>query len=266
MVCVLERSLVEPRGLGGFRITAEAHVLESIASMAQGDLRRALNTLETMALSQPMGSVLSHDILKTFATERHIHYDKNEDQHYDTISAFIKSVRGNDPDAALYWMMKMLEAGEDPRFIARRLVILASEDVGLADSRGLPLAMAAYQASEVLGMPECAIPLSHATIFLATAPKSNSAYMAMKKAQEAIRKGPVQAVPLMLRDSSTYLSKQLGHGSQYRYSHDYPENISGQEYMLEPMQFYTPKSNGSEAMIAERLARWSVLKKDLGAQ
>lgn len=260
MVQVLQNALADKdRGLGGLRCNAEDSVLESLAQLSDGDLRRGLNSLETLVMSQPLKSTLTEDAIAIFAKERQIRYDR-EDEHYDTISAFIKSVRGCDPDAALYWLAKMLEGGEDPRFIARRLVILASEDIGLADSRGLPIATAAFQACELIGMPECAINLSHATVFLATAPKSNSAYMGLLAAQKAIRTEERQAVPLWLRDSHTKVNKSLGAGKDYKYSHDYPEAISGQEYMLKPKQFYIPKSIGAEAIIEERLAKLKKLK------
>lgn len=253
----------EGRGLGNTRVRALDDILTSIAALAQGDLRRALNSLETIVLSLPIGGEIIDEVLKTFAQERHIRYDRNEDEHYDTISAFIKSVRGCDPDAALYWMAKMLEGGEDPRFIARRLVILASEDIGLADSRGLPLAIAAFQACEYIGMPECALNLAHAVVFLATAPKSNSSYLAIKAAQEAIRNQPPQSVPLWLRDSSTKVNKAFGHGKDYLYSHDFKYNVSGQDYMLKPEQFYFPKAIGAEEPIAQRVEQLKTIKQSV---
>lgn len=260
MVAVLQRALVDKeRGLGNFRCQAEEGVLEGIARISDGDLRRGLNILETIVMSQPINSVLKEASVEAFAKERQIRYDA-EDEHYDTISAFIKSIRGCDPDAALYWLARMLEGGEDPRFIARRLVILASEDVGLADSRALSVATGAFQACEWVGMPECAINLCHATVFLATAPKSNSAYMGFVAAQEAVRKEERQSVPLWLRDSHTKVNKALGAGQDYKYSHDYPEAITGQEYLLKPKQFYIPKPVGAELAIEERLKRWKALK------
>lgn len=246
-------------GLGNFRCTASDDILHDLAKLCEGDLRRALNSLETLVLSLPIKSTITHEAIATFAKERQIRYD-GEDEHYDTISAFIKSIRGCDPDAALYWLAKMIEGGEDPRFIARRLVILASEDVGLADSRGLPLAIATFQACEFIGMPECAINLAHATVFLATAPKSNSSYMAYLDAQKTLRTEERQSVPLWLRDSHTKVNRALGGGKDYQYSHDYNDNISGQEYMLNPKTFYKPKLVGAEVLIAERLEKWNILK------
>lgn len=250
------------KGLGNFRCEASIDVLQDLAILCEGDLRRALNSIETLVLSLPIKSIIAQKDIAIFAKERQIRYDA-EDEHYDTISAYIKSIRGCDPDAALYWLAKMIEGGEDPRFIARRLVILASEDVGLADSRGLPLATAAFQACDVVGMPECAINLAHVTVFLATAPKSNSAYMGLLDAQKAIRTEERQSVPIWLRDSHTKVNRSLGAGKDYKYSHDHPENISGQEYMLSPKNFYKAKPVGAELAIAERLEKWHSLKNSI---
>ena len=176
---VLRRALSDvERGLGAFKIKASDEILKSLAGICDGDMRRALNALETIVLGMGGGKEMTPSDIEIFARERRIRYDADEDEHYDTISAFIKSIRGCDPDAAMYWLAKMLEGGEDPRFIARRLVILASEDVGLADSRGLLIANAAFDACERIGLPECELNLAHAVIFLACAPKSNSATLA----------------------------------------------------------------------------------------
>ncbi|MDR0728293.1 MAG: replication-associated recombination protein A [Puniceicoccales bacterium] len=252
----------KPRGLGNTQCQATPEVLLQLARFCDGDLRRALNALETLVLSLPMGRELGLDDLASFARERQIRYDADEDEHYNTISAFIKSLRGGAPDAALYWLAKMLEGGEDPRFIARRLLIAASEDVGLGDSRALPLANACFDACERVGLPECALNLAHVTVFLATAPKSNSSYLALNRARESIRQEGTQAVPLWLRDASTAIGKQLGQSQDYRYSHDFEENISGQEFMLRPKTFYFPKRVGAEVAIAERLERWERLKQE----
>ena len=260
---VLKRALEDGnRGLAMHRCKTDDDVLRTIADLSDGDLRRALNALETLVLSLPIGGTLTLEHVRVFAEERQIRYDSSEDEHYDTISAFIKSVRGGDPDAALYWLAKMLEGGEDPRFIARRLVILASEDVGLADSRALPLATAAFQACEIIGMPECRINLFHATVFLATAPKSNTAYMAGELALETIKKERVQSVPVWLRDYHGAASKALGHGNGYLYSHNYTEAVSGQYFMEDQRTFYTPKDVGAEAAIGERIARWRKMREE----
>jgi putative ATPase len=264
VVAVLISSLQDKeRGLGHTQCQASSKILLQLARFCDGDLRRALNALETIVMSLPMGSTLSLEDLATFAQERHIRYDADEDEHYNTVSAFIKSIRGCDPDAALYWLAKMLEGGEDPRFIARRLIIAASEDVGLGDSRALPLANACFDACERVGLPECALNLAHTTVFLATAPKSNSTYLALNCARENLRQEGTQAVPLWLRDSHTVIAKRLGQSQNYRYSHDFVENISGQEFMIQPEIFYFPKKIGSECAIAERLEHWKQLKKDL---
>lgn len=258
---VLRRALADPeRGLGRRRVTADDALLNDLAVLCDGDLRRALNALEVLVLGLAEGATLTAADLEVFARERRIRYDANEDEHYDTISAFIKSCRGSDPDAAMYWLTKMLAGGEDPRFIARRLVILASEDVGLADPQALPLAVAAHHACDFIGLPEAELTLAHATLYIATAPKSNSATLALGEAHRVLKEQPVQAVPLPLRDKNGAASRQNQHGKGYRYSHDYPENISGQDYLEQPLALYTPKSAGWEAKIADRLARWKELK------
>jgi putative ATPase len=251
------------RGLGARGCTADDKLLSDLAVLCDGDLRRALNALEVIVLSLPEQASVTAADLEVFARERRIRYDANEDEHYDTISAFIKSCRGSDPDAAMYWLAKMLAGGEDPRFIARRLVILASEDVGLADPQALPLAVAAHHACDFIGLPEAELTLAHATLYIATAPKSNSATLALGEAHRVLKEQPVQSVPVPLRDKSGAASKQAGHGRGYRYSHEFPENISGQDYLQKPLTLYTPKTTGWEAKIADRLARWQELKAKL---
>ncbi|MEY4923781.1 MAG: Replication-associated recombination protein [Verrucomicrobiota bacterium] len=259
---VLRQALVDrERGLGQRGHTAEDKILADLAVLCDGDLRRALNALEVVALSLPEQAAITAQELELFARERRIRYDADEDEHYDTISAFIKSCRGSDPDAAMYWLAKMLAGGEDPRFIARRLVILASEDVGLADPQALPLTVAAHHACDFIGLPEAELTLAHATLYIATAPKSNSATLALAAAHRELKERPVQAIPLSLRDKSGAASKQAGHGQGYLYAHDFPENISGEIYLQEPRQIYTPKTVGWETKIAERLARWSELRR-----
>jgi putative ATPase len=259
---VLAQALEDPdRGLGSHRVTAEPAILASLAVLCDGDLRRALNALEVVALSLPEGAEITPAELETFARERRVRYDADEDEHYDTISAFIKSCRGGDPDAALYWLAKMLAGGEDPRFIARRLVILASEDVGLADPQALPLAVAAHHAVDFIGLPEAELTLAHATLYIATAPKSNSAPLAIGEAKRALAERPVQAIPPALRSKSGQANRRAGQGKGYLYSHDYPEAISpGQAYLEPPLALYVPKGAGAEAAIGERLARWRVLR------
>lgn len=248
------------RGLGGRAVKADDGLLGDLAALCDGDLRRALNALEVIVLGLPEGGTVTAADLEVFARERRIRYDADEDEHYDTISAFIKSCRGSDPDAALYWLAKMLAGGEDPRFIARRLVILASEDVGLADPQALPLAVAAHHAVDFIGLPEAELTLAHATLYIATAPKSNSATLALAEAHRVLKEKPVQAIPVALRSKSGQANTRLGQGKGYRYSHEYPENISGEDYLERPLTLYTPKTAGWEAKIADRLARWRELK------
>jgi len=264
---VLKQALADvERGLGARSVTAEDKILADLATLCDGDLRRALNALEVLVLGLPEGAKITATELEVFARERRIRYDADEDEHYDTISAFIKSCRGSDPDAAMYWLAKMLAGGEDPRFIARRLVILASEDVGLADPQALPLAVAAHHACDFVGLPEAELTLAHATLYIATAPKSNSATLALGAAHRVLKEQPVQTIPAALRSNAGQANKRIGQGKGYAYSHDFPENISGQDYLEKPLTLYTPKSAGWEARIAERLARWQELKAKLREQ
>ena len=248
------------RGLGARGVTTDDKILTDLAVLCDGDLRRALNALEVLVLGLPEGAELTAGELEIFARERRIRYDADEDEHYDTISAFIKSCRGSDPDAAMYWLAKMLAGGEDPRFIARRLVILASEDVGLADPQALPLTVAAHHACDFIGLPEAELTLAHATLYIATAPKSNSATLALAEAHRVLKELPVQTIPSALRSKSGQANKRIGQGKGYKYSHDFTENISGDDYLEKPLTIYTPKTAGWEAKIAERLARWKDLK------
>ncbi|HEY1111739.1 MAG TPA: replication-associated recombination protein A [Opitutaceae bacterium] len=264
---VLKRALADTeRGLGARNVSADDKILADLAVLCDGDLRRALNSLEVLALGVAEGGVIGEGELEVFARERRIRYDADEDEHYDTISAFIKSCRGSDPDAAMYWLAKMLEGGEDPRFIARRLVILASEDVGLADPQALPLTVAAHHAVDFIGLPEAELTLAHATLYIATTPKSNSATIALGEAHRAIKEHPVQTIPSALRSKTGQANKRMGQGKGYDYSHDFPENITGQDYLEKPLTIYTPKSAGWEVKIADRLARWKELKAQIKAQ
>jgi putative ATPase len=247
-------------------VTATPQLLSELAVFCDGDLRRALNALEVIALGKGAPSAITPEDLSVFARERRIRYDSDEDEHYDTISAFIKSCRGSDPDAAMYWLAKMLGGGEDPRFVARRLVILASEDVGLADPHALLIAVAAHHAVEFVGLPESELTLAHATLYIATAPKSNSATLALGEAKGALANAPVQSVPIHLRDKGGQASKRMEHGKGYGYSHDFPEGISGQDYLEKPLKLYTPGNAGAEAQIGERLKRWAALKAALSGR
>ena len=265
LVPVLERALAdEERGLGAMRVEAEPDALRHLAEMSDGDVRKALTALELAVLTTPGGEdgriTLDLAVAEESIQRKAIAYDADGDAHYDTASAFIKSIRGSDPDAALYWLAKMLHAGEDPRFIARRLVISASEDIGLADSNALRVAVAAQQAFEFIGMPEGRIPLAHATVYLATAPKSNSAYAALGAAMQDIEKGRTLAVPEHLR---TTTRKKLAAASgtddeklQYLYSHDFEGGYVPQAYLPEGRTYYQPTDHGLEKRIRERLEYW----------
>ncbi len=253
------------RGLGKWNAVLSDDARRHLIFTSEGDARRALNGLELAVLTthpNAEGKIeLSLADIEACVQKKRVLYDRDEDQHYDTISAFIKSVRGSDPDAAIYWLAKMVEAGEEPRFIARRLVILAAEDIGLADPRGIMVAVAAQQAVEFIGMPEGRIPLAEATLYLATAPKSNSAITAIDKALEAVRMESQVAVPKHLRDAHYKGAEKLGHGANYQYSHDFPEGIApGQSYGIAPGSFYSPTLHGAEKLISERLAYWKSLK------
>ncbi len=264
LLLLLQRALSDPeRGFGNRDIEADEDALLHLAEKADGDARKALSALELAILTTPgdEGTVrLNLAVAEESIQHKAVVYDSDGDQHYDTISAFIKSIRGSDPDAALYWMAKMLHAGEDPRFIARRLVISASEDIGLADSNGLRVALAAQQAFEFLGMPEGRIPLAHATVYLATAPKSNSAYAALGAAMQDVENNRTLSVPEHLRTS---FRKKLAEASgadqaamQYLYSHDYEGNFTPQAYLPEGRRYYEPTENGLEKRIKERLDFW----------
>lgn len=266
LVGLLKRALTDKeRGVGKEDITADEEALRHIAAKADGDVRKALTALELAALTTPESDTgeikLTLAIAEESIQKKAIVYDATGDAHYDTISAYIKSIRGSDPDAALYWLAKMLVAGEDPRYIARRMVISASEDIGLADSNGLRVAMSAHQAFEVLGMPEGRIPLAHATVYLATAPKSNSAYKGLGYAMDDVENGKTLAVPAHLR---TPTRKKLASGSgtsdeelEYHYSHAYEGNYVPQAYLPEGRTYYTPTENGLEKRIKERLDYWA---------
>ncbi len=258
---IVRRALADAeRGLGGQPIELSDDALEHIVTVSDGDARKALNALEVAALSTPPREdgtvVVERQAIEESIQRKAVVYDRDGDQHYDTASAFIKSMRGSDPDAALYWLAKMLEAGEDPRFIARRIVIAAAEDVGNADPRALGVATAAFQAVDFVGMPEAQIPLAQAVIYVATAPKSNSAVAGITKAREAVQKEKTREVPAHLKDASYAGAKRLGHGEDYRYPHSFDGHIVEQEYMPNGVQFYVPSDQGYERRIAERLEHW----------
>jgi len=256
---LVERALVDnERGLGDQGHSIAADALEELANRTGGDARQALNSLEVAALLAAGAARLEISIedVAEALQRRVVRYDKTGDRHYDVISAFIKSVRGSDPDAALYWLFLMLEGGEDPEFIARRLIILASEDVGLADSQGLQVAIAAADALAYVGLPEAEYHLTHATLYLATAPKSNSVGRAMGAARDLVSNGPAGGVPMHLRSTGYSGAGALGHGDGYLYSHDYPDAVVAQQYFpdeVTPEPLFNPGNLGDEEEIANRM-------------
>ena len=261
---LIERALRDSdRGLGSRRIVIDPDAAAFLAKLSDGDARKCLNSLEIAALSSPSDADGLIRIDLTAAQEsiqkKAVVYDGTGDGHYDTISAFIKSIRGSDPDAAIYWLAKMLHAGEEIRFITRRLVICASEDIGMADSNALLVAQAAAQAVEFIGHPEANLLLAHATVYLATAPKSNGCTVAIGKASQEIREGRTLAVPTHLRDGHYKGSERLGHGKGYLYSHDFEGSYVPQAYLPEGRRYYEPTENGLEKRIKERLAHWRAI-------
>ena len=248
------------RGLGHLNIEITDEAIELITTKSDGDARKCLNALELGIMTTPpdKDNVIRFNlgVAEESIQQKTVVYDGDGDAHYDTISAFIKSMRGSDPDATLYWLAKMLYAGEDPRFIVRRIVIAASEDIGLADSNALRVAVAAQQAVDFIGMPEAQITLAHAAVYLATAPKSNRAYSGLIKAKTDISEGRTLAVPMHLRDGHYKGAKTLGHGEGYLYSHEYEGNYVPQSYLPEGKSYYEPTQNGQELRIAERLEYW----------
>ena len=261
LLALLRRALADAeRGLGFLKISADEDALRHLAKVADGDARKALNSLEIAALTTgpaPDGIIrLTLAVAEQSIQKKAVVYDGDGDAHFDTISAFIKSMRGSDPDAALYWLAKMIHAGEDPRFIARRIVICAAEDVGLADPMALVLATCALQAAEFVGWPEAQIPLAEATIYIATANKSNSAVMAIGAALEDVRSGRTLPVPEHLRDAHYQGAQRLGHGQGYEYAHEGPDHFVAQDYLGVDKIFYQPTEQGVEKKIKERVEKW----------
>ncbi|TPG72871.1 AAA family ATPase [Brevibacillus laterosporus] len=258
---VIDRALAdELDGLGELRVQIKPEAREHLIHYAEGDARRLLNALELAATTTPLNEtgeiVITLDVAVESIQRRAVRYDKSGDNHYDTISAFIKSIRGSDPDGALYWLARMIDAGEDPRFIARRLIISASEDIGNADPQALSVAVSCFQALELIGMPEGRISLGQATTYLATAPKSNAAYMGINQALTYVQKEGHKPVPVHLRDRHYKGAATLGHGEGYLYPHDYPEGYVKQRYLPEGVEerFYHPKQIGYESEIQKRQA------------
>ena len=266
ILTLLNRALSdEERGLGHLNMKVSDEALQHLALVSDGDARKALNSLEIAALTTPHdreGAIkVTLEVAEQCIQKKAVVYDGGGDQHYDTISAFIKSIRGSDPDAALYWLAKMVHAGEDPRFITRRLMISASEDIGLADPMALVLSVSAHQATEFIGWPEAQIPIAEATVYLATANKSNSAYLAINSALAEVENGRTIPVPKHLRDGHYSGSKRLGNGEGYKYSHDYEGHYVNQDYLGVDARFYVPTEQGVEKKIKDRVKHWRSLQK-----
>lgn len=263
---VLIRAITDSkRGMGSYHAKIEKDALEFLSDIAGGDARMALNAIELAILTTERNEdgwiSLTVEVLQECIQKRVVRYDKDGDNHYDTISAFIKSMRGSDPDAAIYYLARMLYAGEDIRFIARRIIICAAEDVGNADPQALVVAVAAAQAVERLGMPEARIPLAQAVVYIATAPKSNASYMAIDKALEIVKNRQIKTLPPHLQDCHYKGAANLGHGVEYKYAHDYPKHYVEQQYLpdeLVGMQFYQATDNGYEAKIKRYLRDISI--------
>jgi putative ATPase len=255
---ILEQSFKTDVLLSNNNIILEDSIRKKLVRSAGGDARKMLNTFEIALGLSDNNRPITNEILEEALQAKSQLYDKSGDYHYDTISAFIKSVRGSDPDAAIYWMAVMLEGGEQPEFIARRLLILAAEDIGNADPQALPLAVAGSQAVHMIGMPEAAIILSQVTTYMASAPKSNASYMAVSKAQKRVKKDGTPSVPLHLRNAPTQLMKEMNYGKDYDYPHNHPEHFTIAKYFPEGMQetFYQPTNLGYENFIRERLVKY----------
>ncbi|MGO9066365.1 MAG: replication-associated recombination protein A [Myxococcaceae bacterium] len=252
LVALLKRALASPRGLAG-KVEADEAALGAIARAAGGDARRALTTLEVAAVG---GARVDEARVAEALQRRTLLYDRAGDEHYNVVSAFIKSLRGSDPDAALYWMARMLEAGEEPRFVVRRMVIFASEDIGNADPQALQVAVAALQAFELVGLPEGTLPLTQAATYLALAPNSNAVIAAYGRAREAVLESGSLPVPLHLRNAPTPLMKSMGYGGGYQYPHDFEGHVVAEEYLPEALRgarFYRPGLEGREKELSERL-------------
>lgn len=281
ILALLRRALTDERGLGyapnstsspragpgtgRMSLEADEDALAHLAQVCEGDARRALNALEIAALTTSPDTQGRTHITRAVAEDsiqkKAVVYDRDDDGHYDTISAFIKSVRGSDPHAAVYWLAKMIYAGEDPRFIARRLIILASEDIGNADPRGLLMAVAGLQAVEFIGLPEARITLAHVTTYLACAPKSNAAYLSVEKALADVKANRVLPVPKPLRGASYQGAKRLGH-TGYKYAHDYQDHFVDQAYLPTSTVYYEPTSQGYEDTLRQRLEQWNQIRRD----
>ena len=268
LIHLMKRALEDPRGFGGQPITLEEGVLPALATFANGDARVALSTLEMAVLNGQMDEngciTVTLSVVEQCTSRKSLLYDKNGEEHYNLISALHKSMRNSDPDAAVYWLARMLEAGEDPMYIARRLTRFASEDIGMADSRALQVTVAAAQACRMIGMPECSVHLTHAAVYLSLAPKSNALYTAYEKAKRDALTTLSEPVPLQIRNAPTRLMKELDYGKGYQYAHDHENKLTSLVCLPERLKnktYYQPTDQGSEARVKERLKQIKDWKK-----
>ena len=268
LIELIHRTLKSPKGLGQYTVDISEEDIASIAAFSSGDARFCLNTLEMVIMNSPQdmeGIHVSKDILRQCLQKKSLQYDKSGEDHYNTISAFQKSIRNSDSDAAIYWLARMLEGGEDPLYIARRLVRIASEDIGMADSRALEICIAAYQACQFLGVPECNVHLTHATVYTSLAPKSNAMEVAYDLAKAEVNNTGSEPVPLHLRNATTKLMKDIGYGQEYEYSHNYPYHMTDMPCLPKAVadkKFYTPSNQGSEIKVQKRLEQIRQIKEN----
>ncbi|MCD6459201.1 replication-associated recombination protein A [bacterium] len=264
IVKLLKRAVTDPKnGFGNLNLKIDEQVLRLISQKSDGDARKSLNMLEVIVLTADnTDGIIEIDLpsVQDSLNTKFIHYDKNGDEHYDTISAFIKSMRGSDPDATVYWLSKMIEAGEDPRFIVRRIIIFASEDVGNADPNALSVAVSAMKALEFIGMPEAKLCIAQAALYAACAPKSNSVTKAISNARRWAKNNRTQKVPIHLRDAYSAGAKRLNSGKGYLYPHDYEDHFVDQKYWHGNEKFYSPTELGYEKIIFERLKKWNLMR------
>lgn len=268
LVGLLHRALTDERGFGDQKVEISDELVGAIANFANGDARAALSTLEMAVLNgdtEGDKTVVTREIVEQCISQKSLLYDKNGEEHYNLISALHKSMRNSDPDAAVYWLARMLEAGEDPLYVARRITRFASEDVGLADPRALEIAVAAYQACHLIGMPECSVHLTEAVVYLSLAPKSNALYMAYERAKKDALSMLAEPVPLVLRNAPTRLMKELDYGKGYQYAHDTREKLTDMQCLpdsLKGKEYYFPTEEGTEARFGERLTAIKKWKKE----
>lgn len=261
LTSLLSRAVTDPRGFGAQKIQIDPDMLEAIANFANGDARAALSTLEMLVLNSDTDGktvTVTRETLEQCISKKSLLYDKTGEEHYNLISALHKSMRNSDPDAAVYWLARMLEAGEDPLYVARRVIRFASEDVGMADSRALEIAVAAYQACHFIGMPECSVHLTHAVVYLSLAPKSNALYVAYESAKKDALTQLSEPVPLVIRNAPTRLMKELDYGKGYQYAHDTADKLTNMQCLpdsLEGREYYHPTEQGAESKYKARLAQ-----------